>query len=61
MKPNRQNVFCGAERIVIEFYAGNAAGRMSTGFRSSLSVCSKLKCRILIKKHPIVPDRVFFY
>nr|WP_314781823.1 hypothetical protein [uncultured Treponema sp.] len=46
MKPNRQNVFCGAERIVIGFYAGNAAGRMSTGFRSSLSVCSKLKCRI---------------
>ena len=46
VKPNRQNVFCGAERIVIGFYAGNAAGRMSTGFRSSLSVCSKLKCRI---------------
>ena len=29
VKPNRQNVFCGAERIVIGFYAGNAAGRMS--------------------------------
>jgi len=34
VKPNRQNVFCGAERIVIEFYAGNAAGRMSMALNS---------------------------
>jgi len=27
-------VFCGAERIVIGFYAGNAAGRMSMALNS---------------------------
>ena len=29
VKPNRQNVFCGAGSIAIGFYAGNGAGRMS--------------------------------
>ena len=34
VKPNRQNVFCGAECIVIGFYAGNAAGRVSMALNS---------------------------
>ena len=34
VKPNRQNVFCGAGSIAIGFYAGNGAGRMSMALNS---------------------------